>query len=478
LVLVFLVISYGPGPHTEEAEATFPTIDYANIVQTTITAVSSVGSYALDGISSAALASLELKEWTFDGIAFALTNIIIQNLTRSIVEWINSGFQGSPAFVTDLDGFLLDVADIQAGRFLTELGLGVMCSPFKLDVQIALALQYQKGRKYEAQCRLSDVVNNIDGFLNGDMRNTNWQGWFELTARPGNNPYGALVLAQTGMSVEIRNKKGERQKLLDFGRGFFSFESCEEVLDAGSGDVIGEECTIQTPGDVIEEQLNNNLDSGRERLIIADEINEILGALFAQLVQQVFTGAGGLLGLTSSGYTPQGFSYIQASTDLNQPSAGGLETNTVSALENAINLENRYIAAQQQVVSIINTAEEYLNNSSAAGSLSFPGSLANRRSNALSNINSAQSNQTFLTSLAVQYESTNDPQERLEIYQVFIDLRTQGTLHDEVELAQLQIVVTPQIQEEANTFMNTVDEFTGNQNNNNNSSDSDNEITD
>ena len=39
------------------------------------------------------------------------------HMTRDIVAWIETGFEGSPAFVTNLNGFMNDLADAAAGRW-------------------------------------------------------------------------------------------------------------------------------------------------------------------------------------------------------------------------------------------------------------------------------------------------------------------------------------------------------------------------
>lgn len=460
IILSFLAISYSPQLSTPKALAQDAVVVVGGngTWQQTVTAGASIASEAFDGITSAAANSLALKEWTLDGIAWALTNLIIQQMSRSIITWINSGFEGSPAFVTDLNGFLLDVADVQAGNFLTELGLGFMCSPFKLDVQFALALQYQQAREYEDQCRLTDVVDNIDNFLAGDFPSGGWQGWFALTTQPGNNPYGALLLAQHELNVSITNAQGEQIKLLDFGRGFHSGELCE---------VFGleENCWINNPGAVIENQLNNTLDSGRQRLIVADEINEILGALFAQLVQQVFTGAGGLLGLTTSGYSSNGFSYLEAATSVNQEQVG-LRDDSLNAIEDAIRVEIRYIELQDSIISMIDSAEAFLANSCAANSLGMPGSLVNRRNTAYDESIRAENLINTLTSLNNQYSNALDPNEQHDIYLAFLDLQSSGLLHTPVQVATIEFIDIRSIQQSVNDFENSITNFCRNQNGN------------
>lgn len=454
----FVTISYGPWDHTPRAEATFPTIDYANIVQTTISAIANVASRAYNAITSWATNSLAMKEFQLDAIAWELINLILEQMTRDIVAWINSGFEGSPAFITDFDAFMLDVADIQAGKFITRLGLGMMCSPFKLNIQLSLVLRYQAARKYESQCRLSDVVTNMENFLNGDFSQGGWGGWLNLTMIPDNNPHGGMVEAEYAMLVGLSNAQGEARTESLFGNGFMTYKSCETVIDPVDGDAI-ESCTNLTPGKVIENQLNDALGIPRERLTVADEINEILGALFNQLVIQTFRGAGGLLGLTSSGYNPQGFSYVEAMAQPDQPSAGGLQTDQLGVFDQAIDTENRYITAEQQIVAIVNSAEQYLANSCAAGLMAFPANLSNYRTSAQQEIAAAQGNITTIQSFAVQYDDEPDPNQRLVIFQTFLNMQNNGTFHTEVEVATLEAVTVGEVSRAASDFRSQVNNY-------------------
>ena len=92
------------------------------------TAVVSAANAASDAIQAGLMTSLNIKEFTLDGIVAGLLKTALKSITRSILNWINSGFKGSPAFVTDLDGFLLDLADQTAGDFIYGTKLGFLLS--------------------------------------------------------------------------------------------------------------------------------------------------------------------------------------------------------------------------------------------------------------------------------------------------------------------------------------------------------------
>ncbi|MCD5381068.1 MAG: hypothetical protein LR008_00655 [Candidatus Pacebacteria bacterium] len=269
-------------------------------------------SAAYDAITSWASNNLWIKEYVLDGLAWALAKQLVSSMVDSLVSWINSGFQGRPHFVQDLQGFLLEAADQAVGEYIQELGAigSFICSPFRLDVQIAVSKQYNLSREnqYASDCSLTGIMSNIEDFTSGAQGSfgpDGWDKWINIVSDPMKyTPYGAYLSAEAGANARIINAKGEEISLLNFGDGFLSGEVCNVVHGPGT---TKEECFITKPGKIIEEALSFNLDSGRQSLIAADELDEILGALLNQIANQVFTGAQGLLGLgspTPSSYTP------------------------------------------------------------------------------------------------------------------------------------------------------------------------------
>ena len=308
--------------------------DAGTYIQTALTAAQSA-------IQSGIMYSLQIKEYTLDAIAWALVNLLIKEMIKSTTKWVASGFQGSPAFITDLKGFLLDLADKVAGDFIYGSNLQFLCSAFKLDIQIALELQYNKSRgDYQAKCRLSSVINNIENFLAGDFMSGGWEGWYDMTLTPGNNRFGAYMEAQAGLSVALTNEKGQQLEILKWGSGFLSQKDA-------NGKII-------TPGNVIETQLNNALDMPGRRLAVADEINELIGTLFAQLVSSMLSSGKGIAGLNDASNGPSYFDQIDTQAS-QQGLVGGL-----SVFENDLTTVNTYIGHQNTIISLVTTARDYM----------------------------------------------------------------------------------------------------------------------
>ena len=269
-------------------------------------------------------------------------------MLRATIVWINSGFKGSPAFIQDLGQFLLDTADVAAGEYIKSPGeIGsIICKPFRIDIQLALKLKYQKARegKRVDECKLSGIVDNIENFIDGKVsREKFWDQWIEVTSKPSTyTPYGQMLEAEAQMAILINNKKVNILQETNWGSGFLSKKVCEPAAIAGwdapvatrsieelNAEVLGTpytatskpaavapevKCVISTPGQTIANSLNKALGAGQDSLVAADEINEVIGALIGQIANQALSGAAGLLGLTvkGGGGGRSGDSYVDA----------------------------------------------------------------------------------------------------------------------------------------------------------------------
>ena len=294
-----------------------------------------------------------LKETSLDAIAYQVAKTFISQMLQSTIIWINSGFKGSPAFIQDLERFLLDTADIAAGEYIKGLGeLGsIICRPFRIDIQLALALKYQKARegKEVDECTLSGIVDNIERFIDGSVaREDFWEQWIEVTSKPRTyTPYGQMLEAEAQMGVYINGKKVIASKELDWGSGFLSSKVCESVAGPNGPE---QKCVISTPGQTISASLNKALGTGWDQLIAADEINEVVSALVGQIANQALTGAAGLLGLSvrGGGGGGNGASYVNSLVEETQSSSGQYFNQGVEEIADrlAIQIEYRNLAIE------------------------------------------------------------------------------------------------------------------------------------
>ncbi|MBN2094089.1 MAG: hypothetical protein JW740_01835 [Candidatus Zambryskibacteria bacterium] len=256
-------------------------LDPSNLVQNTVTAGASTWTLMRVGL---------------DAAAWMLINTIIDRVTASTIDWINSGFEGSPAFVTDPEAYFIDIGDKVAGQYIfNDPNLNFLCDPISTRIRLALAKSYLNERSW--QCTLTEVGENMEDFM-GDFSKGGWDSFYEISQNQHMNPIGAYLQAESEMYEQITSEQEAREMELDWGKGFFSFRECTK-RDPKTGDCIEYNKNLSTPGAAIETQLNNALNMGNERLAVADEINEIVGALITQLVGKVFSSSG-LISLSDS----------------------------------------------------------------------------------------------------------------------------------------------------------------------------------
>lgn len=471
LLILCVLATTVPNPEPVKAQLFGGNIvfDPTNVVQNTTTAAQSA-------VQSALTNALVIKEYTLDGIAYGIARTIIQSMVQSIITWINSGFNGSPAFVTDLERYLQRVADQIVSDTLLGSDLAFLCDPFELDIRIALATDYNQRRDAlgdipPAQCTLGDVSNNVQGFLSGDFSQGGWPAWFELTQSEANDPNRAYFRTQFQLQQEILNEQAEENQYLEFGDGFLSFRVCENTA-AASG--VRENCTITTPGRVISDQLNGALNAGRDMLITADEIDEIIGALLAQLAQQALTGAFGLLGLggnstfSDNSYGAAGnTSYLDAlaNEQVTTPRADGSVGGGVStgAFDRAIQQTERYTDALDEVDSRVASLRDDYDEAAAfliAESCTvptWPADFGDVRDGTTTELEQFATVTVVLEELRDRLDRATDPLEQNDIMNQYFTLEQAGLVPTTSEITQLEFYIQFQLRDDIRNYRNRLD---------------------
>ena len=219
---------------------------------------------------------------------YFVAQLVIDELVNATVAWIEGGFEGGPAFLTDPAGFMTDIGDRIATEFLVGVGfaagIGNICEEFQLDIQLSLILEYFQPDADKYNCTLEDIVDNIQNFVDdGIFAAGNWEGWMHLSAEPQNNPIGSWMEAKTEMYVRIMNAQGE--EIWKTPDGFRSAK-----------DAIG---NIVTPGKYVLETAVDYTGAPLDRIIQADDIDEIVAAILGAIINSII-GDDGLLGAGAS----------------------------------------------------------------------------------------------------------------------------------------------------------------------------------
>lgn len=276
-----------------------------------------------------------------------LGRIAVAQITQSTVNWINSGFNGQPAYVQDFGQFFSNVADQSAGNFIQGTGLAFLCSPFQLQVKIAIAQAYANRRSGTgSSCTLTGVTNNIDNFLKGDFVNGGgWPAFLQFTTVPANNPYAGYVQGQIALNNAISYDKQNASLTISPG-GFLSQtqKTCQGT-DPVTKQPYGCTTKIITPGSAIEDSLHATFQGQLDSLQLGDSIDQILGALTNSLITKVLYG-----GLANAG---------QASAS--GPNAATTQAQSLmNSIQSGVTAAQQYATIEQGAISDIQSSQRNL----------------------------------------------------------------------------------------------------------------------
>ena len=203
------------------------------------------------------------KTWTtiimklLQSLAKLAAMALIQNIVEATIKWIRSGFQGSPSYVGDPASLLTNTADQAIGEMIfRDPALRFLCSPFQLQVKIALGLQYSDFSK-KINCTLSGVTNNVTNAITGASIDINgntirysnnkfitsggWDNFIQTTSQPQNNSTGASIIAKSELDARISDKQKAVTQELNWGQGAMSFKRCTDTdYSVSTGKQIGQ----------------------------------------------------------------------------------------------------------------------------------------------------------------------------------------------------------------------------------------------
>ncbi len=460
LVLGTMVFPVGPSglqkAHAQFGLGGFLVHDIENVLTNTIQTLSTV--------------ALEQKELVLDPMFYNIAKQALQQMTNDIIKWINSGFDGDPAFITDIEEYLQGISDDVAGNFIYGDALNSVCSSFQLDVRSALAKGYQEenygGVEKQVECSIENGEGDTASFLNGNFNAGGWGMWFEVVLNPENTPIGAYAALNLALEEEVLNEQDEKMRIADWNQGFLSQEICN-MVSTGTGSE--EKCTITTPGILFKDQLSFQLTTPARSLIEADEMNEVIGALFNNLANQMFTGVNGLLGLGGNeSFTDPSFginvnlSYLDA---LDEESANNADTGAVAGnkIEQALRTETEVLQLQIAILTQIdelNTTfedarEPYEDDS--CWNLTFPASLGSTLTDLVEDTPKTIDTIVKLESLSSQYEDAGSSQEQLSVLKEFTNLQTSGKLSGQTAVIQYEFMQT-QLQTQVEEFEEEIED--------------------
>lgn len=332
------------------------------------------------------ISALNGKESVLDCVGWALAKMIWRSLAASIVDWINTGFNGRPMFIQDFQRFFMGIADQAIGNIIeSDQYLAFLCSPFQFTIRIALAMRFAQRAP---TCTLTEIVTNIENFARSFQSGGGWPAWLQFSVVPVNNPYGAYLTAEAVVSFTYQTKLGTEKFERSISSGFLSQK---KQINCAPGQKPGEgTCReiIVTPGELIAQQTAKITQGGETQLLLADEFNEIIDALVGQLLSKAL---GSLFGLSQpTAYQDDYYRGSSFTDDLSgyTDDIGGDDGTLIGEISQSIALEQEMQLINRQAIQLIEQTQQQFGQaaacwySKAAGTSTPPLADTNDRSQA------------------------------------------------------------------------------------------------
>ncbi len=418
--------------------------------------VSDIGNTIQNTIQTISAAALEQKELVLDGMFHNIAQKALQKMTGDIVTWLNSGLDGSPAFVTDILAALQKISDTTAADFIYGDELSTACPSFQPDVRAALAKQYTKenygGFKEKAACTINEN-GNAAAFLAGDFFAGGYASLFELILHPENTSIGYTLAAKVQLNELVTAKQEAEKMEWNWGDGVYSKKTCTTV---GTGANARQNCTMTTPASIMQDLASKALGMGMDSLLNADEMNETIGALFGNIATQAVTGINGLLGLGgNASFSNNTFgasaslSYLDALKE--ESAASGIRAVRGGKIKQALATETKVLELQLAIVDNISkvtsqfatTSVPYVGNS--CWDLKIPTALSDTLGQVSTRLPTTIATVMVLQDLATKYASTTSSSEQLQLLEQLASLETEGLLSGQAAVVELDYFLTSEL---------------------------------
>lgn len=268
---------------------------------------------------------------------------------------IETGREGGKQYVVDIDDELGIVDDRATIAYLKGPALDTVRPEYRETVRRVLAASQRadKGRTEKQGCAYV-------GDLNAAARNPTAEPvpLYNLAALrdPACIQFLEYIQRKDELNAARALAKANQMTMWDWGRGFYA------VTD-NAQDPFAEKTL--TPASVVQESFQQILGSPVRQLESANDIGQMIGALFAGVTTQALTDTRGLAGFSQSiGGQP---SYLeQVARESSQGVIGAAVNAALTILNASREIESRYLAAMEAIASTLTQAINQMHNTERA----------------------------------------------------------------------------------------------------------------
>ena len=247
-------------------------------------------------------------ETCLDSIGRLVVKMLLQKVTVSTVTWIQSGFEGSPAFLQDPGRFFGDIARNE----ILEFGLEISDEtkyPFGKAFMYAQAQAFNRKFADNAQYSLDELIANTTPEFSGvsfkgDFGFGGWDAWDYLTQVPANNALGFSLMAELEVSKRlegtVESAAEEIKRGLSEAGGYLGDLRCanpenltreahEAALEAGNLNGTCKRWEYVTPGAMIAQAATRIVDYPDNNILKAEDLNDAVAAILDALIYRFHT---------------------------------------------------------------------------------------------------------------------------------------------------------------------------------------------
>ncbi|MBI4080001.1 hypothetical protein HY414_02130 [Candidatus Kaiserbacteria bacterium] len=257
---------------------------------------------------------------------------------------IQTGREGSAQHVVNRRAERGDVADRELLVVLTdEKTLEKLHPAFKDPVRSSIARVYRAGREPETQLECG-YEGNVEEALKGNVKGQegeipNVLDALTVLTDPACNPIGAYSLLARISNDRMTEAVRDWEITIAEGRGFYPLtDNAEDPLKE----------RILTPASVVQESFQQILGSPVRQLESANDIGQMVGALYAGLTTHIISDSRGLSGITQS-VAGQPSYLEQVAKESSQGVIGAAVNAALTVLNASREIEGRYLAAMEAI---------------------------------------------------------------------------------------------------------------------------------
>ncbi len=284
---------------------------------------------------------LVYKECVLRNIVVRRREAAMTALLKKTNTAVQTGRNGNKQFVENQNQEKLNVSDLQEKAFRESSALDAVHPSFRSDVQRAVAINYQLETRAKESALECPFEGDISVYQKDPTHNFSWDAFFAMS-KSTCIPFWAKMRAIEMRDEQIGRALAAQYDEWNWGRGYYA------VTDNAANPLARK---VLTPSVTVQASFQNIIDSPIRQLESANDIGQMIGALYAGLETQILADSRGLAGISVS--TGGQLSYID---QLVANSSQGLRNAALNAALQILASARRVEAAYLQAATAISTS--------------------------------------------------------------------------------------------------------------------------